>query len=190
MPHLSVVVTHCTQSSRATLAPLKVYIQTGHKLSCPHVLLHTLSFLEEHSKETQDGEPQHSLLETSPVLTSFIHSTILLLQKSCAPSSTTKKPRPAQVGNKCWQTERACRRVTRPQVQDQGPRETTTYFLSLHLMTSFLHQASCPTLPFEIPSWAQNCLGLGRQEWLMQAHHSPEQRKTSLQQSNLKRAGS
>lgn len=46
LPPLSVVVTHCAQSSRATRAPLQV-----HKLSCPHALLYTLSFPEEHSKQ-------------------------------------------------------------------------------------------------------------------------------------------
>lgn len=71
LPHLS-AVTQYTQSSLDTLAPLQVHTQRGHKLSCPHALLYTLSFLEEHSKQTQGAN--HSIVSWNISSTDIFYS--------------------------------------------------------------------------------------------------------------------
>lgn len=72
LPHLS-AVTQYTQSSLGTFAPLqKVHTQGGHQLSCPHALLYTLSFLEEHSRETQGAN--HSTVSWNVSSTDIFYS--------------------------------------------------------------------------------------------------------------------
>lgn len=75
LPHLS-AVTHYTQSSLDTLAPLQVHIQRGHKLRCPHVAIH--SILSGRTQQTDSGcKPQHSLLEC------FQYQCLLFTQQFC-----------------------------------------------------------------------------------------------------------
>jgi hypothetical protein len=52
-------------------------------------------------------------------------------------------------------------------------------------MTSFLHQAGCPSLPFESLSWVQSSLERVDKNALRKHGYSPKQRETSLQHCNL-----